>query len=172
MLKNHWFLQCFVALVMSCLGAKSTKNWSKIHSRSFLKSNIHLITFLIDFSSIFDRFSIHFGTPNRSKIDQKSDQKSIQKFKQFWIDFFSIFNPFGSIWGSPKGVHEGSTNQLFEVILALGAKMAPRPPQDGPGVQFSSIFYRFLIDFSSILVDFLLNFHRFFVDFSCIFSCH
>ena len=147
---------------MSCLGAKSTKNWSKIHSRSFLKSNIHLITFFIDFNFIFDRFSIHFGTPNRSKIDQKSDQKSIQKFKQFWIDLFLIFNPFGSIWGSPKGVHEGSTKQLFEVILALGAKMAPRPPQDGPGVQFSSIFYRFLIYFCRFLIEFCLIFCWFF----------
>ena len=67
--------------------------------------------------------------------------------------------------GGSRGVHWGSVGQLFGYFLALGAVLEPRWLQDGPQVQFWSIFYRFLTIFNRFLNDFWTIFGQFLVDF-------
>ena len=140
------------------------QNLAKIDKKSLKNQQKNVSKKWSDFLSIFDRFLVDFGSILGSEIASKSNKNAIKKMMNFWIDFWSIFYRFWSVLGPQEGVHEGPANQLFEVILALGAKMAPRPPQDGPEVWFSSNFNRFLVDFAWFLINFWLIFDWFLID--------
>ena len=105
--------------------------------------------------------SLPRGLQNRSKIEQKISQKMVSILDQFLTDF----RRFGPPCWPPRGGDEGGSKALLGVLLALGAKMAPRHPQDSLQEQFWIYFGRFLgaktaskTDFGANLVDFWLIF--------------
>ena len=125
---------------------------------------------LINFLSILEGFWLPTSSQNRSKIDKKSNQK----FNEFLIWFFIDF---GQFW-LPKPLQTIFLNFLgrpLEGVLGpLGAKMAPRPLQDGPQTPprwpqepILSIFVDFFIDFWLI---FCLIFDWFSMDLGLIFT--
>ena len=139
---------------------KIHKNRSKIDVRSIPKSIINLIAFLINFWSILANFSALLAikiTPKSIKNLSKNQQKNYTILNLIFVDFYR----FWPILAPQERLHEGPTNQLLEVIMALGAKMAPRPPKmasrsDFP--RFLLIFGRFLIHVWLILAPFLIDF--------------
>ena len=68
---------------------------------------------------------------SRSKINKKSDQHFDWNFNQFFIDFLSIWGQLGLQVGGPREALGGPSPHPCRSCLALGAKMAPRPTQEG-----------------------------------------
>ena len=112
--------------------------------------------------------------PNRPKIDEKWTSKSIKILDAFWMAFWWFLEPTRSLWppfwGPKMGGQGGSTKGPeitfrgpFGYFLALGAVLEPGWLQDGPQVQFWSIFLWILDNFSTI-------FGRFWSDFGMIFA--
>ena len=99
---------------------KSIKNYS-FHDRFFYRCFINFWTILA--SKIRSK-----STKNLSK----NNLKNYMFLYRFLIASGSNFGGFGLQIRGPRWTHEGPANRLFEVLLALGAKMAPRPPQEAP----------------------------------------
>ena len=103
-----------------------------------------------------------FGEPSWSQVGTKSLQKSIPKMikKTITISMASgwIFDSFGLQKGSPRGPPELTFRGLRASWGRLGAKMAPRPLQEGLRDRFSPIFGGFWEDVSSIFGRFLVGF--------------
>ena len=103
--------------------------------------------FLIDFGTNLDGFwkgvGCQVGTmlgPNATKTGPKKQSKKSSLFgrppERILINSWWILGP---TWGGQGG----QTNQLFGDLLALGAKMRPRPLQEAPRAPKSLI----LVDF-------------------------
>ena len=90
----------------------------------------------------------------------------------FLIDSLSIFYRFLSVLNPQGGAQGGSTKGPeitfrgpFGYFLALGAVLEPGWLQDGPQLQFWSIFYGFCTIFNRFLNNFWTIFGQFLVDF-------
>ena len=101
----------------------------------------------------------HFGT----KWHQNPTPKPIKKTTAFWKASGTNLNQFFVDLGSNLG--GGPTNRLFGDLLALGAKMRPRPlqephktPQEPPRAQFWWIFDGYVVHFCLIFGWFLYDF--------------
>ena len=107
--------------------------------------------FLGQHTSIFGGFWVPSWTYNPKKIDLGPIKKLIKKLtplgtpkNQFWEDF-------GFQNWSPRGPQKICFGGIFWSWAGLGAKMAPRSPQDPPRPLPSLIF----MDFGPQLVDFI-----------------
>ncbi len=99
---------------------------------------------------------------NAKKIDPTTHPKKYHIFDRLRIDFGTI------LAGSWEG-QGGPTNRLWTLFLDVGAKMAPRPPQDSPKTpprapktpsssDFGTIFCQSLIDLLWLsTLDFYFN---------------
>ena len=102
-----------------------------------------------------------------SKRDLKAFQKNDCSLESLRNEFSLIF---GGFWGASWGGQGGPTSDFFGDLLALGAKMRPRPlqgphktPQEPPRAQFWWIFGWFLVHFCSIVGWFLFDFWSIFL---------
>ena len=109
------------------------------------------------------------GTPSASKFSHQAISFSPAKVRSpghlFWLTrpiFDCFYVDFCWILAPSWGVQGGPTNQLFGDLLALGAKIAPRDPQEPPKSlprasktlprgPWGEIFGRFLIVFKVLL---------------------
>ena len=129
------------------------------------------VAFWIDFWPILDGSWDLRWLQNAYKIDPKANQKPIQNYIIFLLIFLLILLQFGLLFGSNLGAPGWAKTWLLHLLLALGAVLGPRWPQDPskrlPGVIFGSqlggfwapnswIFDPICIQFLNILCPFAL----------------
>ena len=86
-----------------------------------------------------------------SKINIKNHQTNPHILHRFYTDFLLIFASNFDVQG---GSNEMGFGALGVVLGHLGAKMAPRPLQEGLGTAFGRFLDRFWSIFGQMLVDF------------------
>ena len=105
-------------------------------------------------TSILDRFLLHFRTPDPMKIGPRRCSNAIRKKIQKSIAFGRLRGRFCIDFGTQLGSWGGSAKAVLDVFCALGAVLGGRWPQDAPRAlprpildRFGTIFQRFSMDF-------------------------
>ena len=100
-----------------------------------------------------------FGSQVGPKLAPNRSQNRLKKLLKKWLHFGSLPDrflvDFGLQHGRPRGSNEMLFGALWVVLGHLGAKMAPRPLQEGLGTDFWTNFGRFLEQFWLIFDAFL-----------------
>ena len=122
--------------------------------------------FLGQHTSIFGGFWVPSWTQNPKKIDLGPIKKLIKKLTPLGTPKNQFFVNFRLQDGGPWGGKTFRLEVLFCSWVGLGAKMAPRSPQDPPRPLPSLIF----MDFGPQLADFLTIFLLFFINFLMFFG--
>jgi len=94
------------------------------------------MAFEANLASFWEVFGSQLGTklaPNRSKNRSKKSSRKLSHFTSL-LDRFLV--DFGLQLRGPRGSNEMSFGALGVVLGHLGAKMSPRPLQEGLGTAF------------------------------------
>ena len=136
---------------------KPDKIQPKINQTSIKKWNKRSMQFWIDFGKILGGFWKPSWVQVGPRIGKKINFKSIDFLIACSIESWSILNGFWAQLGTKWGFLILLGASFGGVLVALGAKMAPRSPQEGPKDQFWIDFNYFLVDFSRFLHRFLID---------------
>ena len=116
------------------------------------------MAFEANLAPFLEIFGSQVGTklaPNRFKNLSNKSSKQWSHFTSL-LDWFLV--DFGLQLRRPRGSNEMGFGALGVVLSYLGAKMAPRPLQEGLGTAFGWFVDRFWSIFGPNLVDFWTNF--------------
>ena len=146
------FFHCFVFIF---LAPKPDKIQPKISQTLIKKWNKRSMQVWIDFGKNLVGFWKPSWVQVGPRICKKNNYKSIDFLIACSIEFWSILNGFWAQLGTKSkwGFLILLGASFGGVLVALGAEMAPRSPQEGPKDQFWTDFGWFLVDFSNFFID-------------------